>query len=523
MRTHQTVSVPRPSPLSAAIAFALLPGLAAAADLNRQPIVTQAAPSMEAGASGPFVVQGSSAIAPKAAVAGGVPNVFVTDTFLSLGTVQVGKRSRTVSSRLLSNGSADYVIESIGNDICGYGGSGGAMCSQGFGPDISCSTTCVPGVPYPPSSSCSFSASFSPTFAGFQSTYIPICDNAGGRPRYIDIQGQAFDPIVELGPDVWDFGSVRVGQRSDVRSFGAFNPSTRPADVGLPTVSGPFEIVSHNCTSPMAALSRCDILVQFVPTAGGPASGRLVVAASGPVFYGGPGSAVAELSGIGLEVAALDAPNTVDMGVQVLGRPPVTQSITITNIGDLPLTFTGLSTTAGFGASSACPAILVPGASCNLTLTFSADKSGEYSGALVISTDHGSKTIQLSGRTQAVPAPDIRVTPVTITFGDRVLGSASASQQVIVANVGTAAATISSITISNDYVIQGNTCGPNLSASTSCTLDLVFRPIGFGPRFGELSIVDNADGSPHKVNLGGNGCRVPNAMGNRGGTNPCSP
>jgi hypothetical protein len=129
----------------------------------------------------------------------------------------------------------------------------------------------------------------------------------------------------------------------------------------------------------------------------------------------------------------------------------------------------------------------------------------------------------LTGHTIPVPAPELRISPVTITFGDRVLGTQSAPQRVSVSNVGTAAAAISEITISTDFAIQGNNCGGSLPAASSCAIDLVFRPIGFGQRQGQLTIVDSADGSPHKVNLGGNGCRVPNGMGNRAGTDPCSP
>ena len=540
MRTPRPQSALRPAPLAAAVALALMPAFAMAADASRPPVATLTGPSVsvEQSGSGPFVVGGSTALPASPKVTGGTPGVFVTDGYLDFGSVQVGQSSRRLTTTLRSNGTSDYMIDSIGDYACGYGGYGGMMCPYG---EFQCSTTCVPGKAYPPGTSCSFSATFSPTYTGNQYTYIAICDNAGGQPRYIDLYGLGFVPIVNVRPTTWDFGYVRVGQKSDVRTFVVNNPSNFPADIGAILTVGPYQIVTNDCTTPLSPFARCSVGVQFVPIEGGAAYGRLVVPSNAPIYYGaqiapadaqkalisyggyGVGSAVADLNGYGEQVAALDAPAVLDLGTQIIGGLPLTAPVTVTNVGNLPIALTTFTTSGGFGVTNHCPPILALEASCSLDVTFSAESLGDYTGALVIGTDSGTKTIQLSARTQPVPAPEIRVTPATITFGDRILGTTTPTQQVTVSNVGTAAATISKLDLSIDFTIGANTCGATLASSTSCVIDIAFRPVGFGPRSGELAITDSAPGSPHKVNLGGNGCRTPQLASSRSGANPCSP
>lgn len=539
MRTPHPHSALRRSPLAVAIALALLPAAAVAADANRLPTPTQAGPSTDG--SGPFVVQGSAPMPLTPKVAG--PSVFVSDDFLSFGNVQVGTGTRKLTTKLTSNGTTDYVISSFDNYYCGYGGYGGSVCYASA--DMACSTTCQVGVPYAPGTSCTITYAFTPDTVGSQYAYTYLCDNtnAFSYAHYISAQGFGYVPIVNMSPATSDFGTVRVGKASDVRTFFVSNPLQTPADIGEIQTVGPFLIVANSCTAPIAPFARCTVDVQFFPTEAGYFTGKLVVPSNAPVYYGaqaapdgmmskaalisyggyGSGPAVSYLSGTGVEVATLDAPEALDVGTQVIGSPPVTAPLSITNSGDLPLALTGFATTPNFGVTSACPGILPVKTSCTLTVSFGAPQKGDYTGTLLISTDHGSKSVDLTGHTIPVPAPELRISPVTITFGDRVLGTQSAPQRVSVSNVGTAAAAINEITISTDFAIQGNNCGASLPAASSCGIDVVFRPIGFGQRQGQLTIVDSADGSPHKVNLGGNGCRVPNGMGNRAGTDPCSP
>jgi alpha-tubulin suppressor-like RCC1 family protein/Leucine-rich repeat (LRR) protein len=116
-------------------------------------------------------------------------------------------------------------------------------------------------------------------------------------------------------------------------------------------------------------------------------------------------------------------------------------------------------------------------------------------------------TPQVSATTQAAPAPVVSLTPTSLTFASTAVGSTTVAQTVILSNTGNAALSITSIAASGDFA-QTYNCGASLAASSSCSINTTFTPTAGGPRTGGLTITSNAAGSPHTVNLGGNGIIV---------------
>jgi secreted trypsin-like serine protease len=117
----------------------------------------------------------------------------------------------------------------------------------------------------------------------------------------------------------------------------------------------------------------------------------------------------------------------------------------------------------------------------------------------------------------------IRVLPASIGFGDRLVGTQSASQRVTVTNEGGGIAVMGPLNASLDFVVS-TSCGQTLAPGASCFADVAMRPVGFGPRQGQLLVNSNSAGSPHAVDLLGSGCRPFNASSNRLGTRSnCSP
>lgn len=110
------------------------------------------------------------------------------------------------------------------------------------------------------------------------------------------------------------------------------------------------------------------------------------------------------------------------------------------------------------------------------------------------------------GSTQSGPAAN--VTPTNLNFGSLVIGTVSGSQSITLDNNGTAAVTISSITISgtnNSDFTQTNNCGTSVAANTSCTINVTFKPSATGTRSASVTVTDSASGSPHSVSLTGIG------------------
>jgi hypothetical protein len=96
----------------------------------------------------------------------------------------------------------------------------------------------------------------------------------------------------------------------------------------------------------------------------------------------------------------------------------------------------------------------------------------------------------------------ISVSPSALDFGSAATGSTSAAQTVTVANTGSSAAAVGSISTSGDFA-QTNTCGSSIAAGGSCTISVTFKPAATGSRTGNLTVT--AAGVTNTVALSGTG------------------
>ncbi len=98
----------------------------------------------------------------------------------------------------------------------------------------------------------------------------------------------------------------------------------------------------------------------------------------------------------------------------------------------------------------------------------------------------------------------VTLSNVSLAFPSTSVGSTSARQAVKLTNTSTASLTISSVTVSGDFIVK-NGCGSTLASNNSCNLTLQFRPRTTGTRKGVVTITDSASTSPQKVQLMGTG------------------
>jgi hypothetical protein len=104
----------------------------------------------------------------------------------------------------------------------------------------------------------------------------------------------------------------------------------------------------------------------------------------------------------------------------------------------------------------------------------------------------------------AVAAPLVSLNPTSLSFAAQAVGSTSATQQVSLQNLGGAALSISSISVTGDFS-QTDTCGTSVPANGSCTLSVAFTPTAGGQRTGAITINDDASGAPQVIGLSGTG------------------
>ena len=125
--------------------------------------------------------------------------------------------------------------------------------------------------------------------------------------------------------------------------------------------------------------------------------------------------------------------------------------------------------------------------------------------ALAVAAGHSNSAVASAAYTIAAT---VSISPTSLTFPSTAAGSSSAAQVVTVRNPGSTALALSSIAVvggqADDYVLTKN-CGSSLAAGATCTLSVTFKPVSAGVKLANISIVDNAAGSPQSVALTGTG------------------
>ncbi|HUL97493.1 MAG TPA: choice-of-anchor D domain-containing protein [Usitatibacter sp.] len=463
------------------------------------------------------------------------PALTVSPTSVDFGSVTFGTSSAPRTIQVHSAGGAPLTLQSVADSCVSYGGS---LC---YGGDFTCTTTCAPGT-LNPGQGCDVTATYHPSTTGQPATG-QFCVSTDAGNQIVSLAGIGVPPpVANISPSSFDFGPILVRSTSDTQGFNVINTQSSSVGIGTPvTTNADFPIVSTDCSFFIAAASHCTVNVAFNPSTVGPINGQLVVPANlGDVIvqphgvlaaaafsYGGPPPATASLNGTGTVIATLSMPDAVDFGAHLTGSPPDTRNVVLTAGGNSTVNISSITASGPFSLTNGCPSALGPGTSCSVQLGFAENALGSYSGTLTVVTDAvgGTRTIPVTARTVAIAAPHISVSPKTIGFGNRMMGTQSDSQRITVTSDGTDTAALQAIaTTGPDFVITATTCGGTLAPGESCRADVAFRPAGFGSRPGQQVVVgSNSPDSPAVVGLGGTGCRPFNAATARLGDSGCLP
>ena len=111
-------------------------------------------------------------------------------------------------------------------------------------------------------------------------------------------------------------------------------------------------------------------------------------------------------------------------------------------------------------------------------------------------------------------APQVKVTPTSVTFDDQLTGSTSAAQTITVENHGDADLSITSAAITGadaaDIALGVDDCtGTTVAIGSRCTVEVKFAPKTTGPKTARLAIKDNAPASPQTAALHGTAIAPP--------------
>lgn len=403
---------------------------------------------------------------------------------LSVGTIdfsyqQVNSTSIAKAFTLTNSGDSTMHISSIWSSSNTFAET--STCGSTLDPGASCTVS----VTFSPNSTASFSATL-----GIEADTIPTISS-------VSLSGKG----VQGTPSLSNRGQMWTGQNVGTTSIAIpitlTNAGSGLLTINSITITGPF-VQTNNCPATLGSQANCTISVAFAPTAKGAASGTLTV-----LTDGSPTTVTASYSGTGTEPRASLSTGTVAFG-NVLINSSVSTTLTMTNTGDGPMTFSGVNLSGnGFSMTTYCTGSLQPGSSCNVYLRFQPTTHTTYSGSITFQDDApGSPQSVLLSGTGVVPVANLSTS--SVSFGAIQLGSSTTSN-VLLTNSGDGPLNIAGISISPSVFTEANNCPATLMPAANCTIAVTFTPASNLPYTGALVINDNASPSSQSVSLNGTG------------------
>lgn len=226
-----------------------------------------------------------------------------------------------------------------------------------------------------------------------------------------------------LTPPSLEFSPQTPGASSPAQRVTVTNTGTTPWTVLGATVSGPnaadFVKGADECTAvPVSPHGDCSVSITFKPLYVGSRSAALN-------FTGIPpgGAQAVGLIGSGVGAGAVLSPTLITFPDQVVGGSD-TQTVTLTNPGNLPLTLTGITITGSnsgdFARTNNCSSTVAAGGECTIPVTFTPGALGSLNATLLVA-DNGldsPQSVSLRGAAlNPVPFVDQPLSPTSIAPG----------------------------------------------------------------------------------------------------------
>jgi HYDIN/CFA65/VesB family protein/parallel beta helix pectate lyase-like protein len=282
-------------------------------------------------------------------------------------------------------------------------------------------------------------------------------------------------------PATWDFGPAFVG----TTGFGFNFPVNVQGCVQVASVKTTGDFQQTNDCGNAASSAGCGIVVTFVPTNSGLRTGTLTV----DFGSSSPAQTVA-LTGQAQGASIFASPSSLLFPDQQLQTSSPSQSIGIFAFNQQAL-INAIWITGDFAQTSSCTNPTVSGMICTISIVFAPTATGPRSGALTVSSNHGTLVIPLSGT--GTGSPIASISPTALAFPDQPVNAPSSAQLATLTNTGTGTLLPQAFTITGDFTVTPSpACQPGLNPGQSCTYSFIFKPIAPGLRTGTFSLQTNA-------------------------------
>jgi hypothetical protein len=303
-----------------------------------------------------------------------------------------------------------------------------------------------------------------------------------------------------------------------------YNGGNQTLTISNISISGsPFSIqmaTGTNCTngSTVAPGALCQIAVVMTPVHAGVFNGSVTVTSNS--LNGSSTTQTIALTAFTYGIYVTETPNPLNFPSQTVNTTSATQTVTLTNNGDLysaGINGGFASTSPAFTVTSGtCTSNLIVGASCQLNVTFTPTLAQSYSATISFSeASSGGGANQpvsftVTGTGTPAAAPQATLSPNPRAFPNTLVGTAATALPITLSNPGNAALTITSISVTGTNASsfgQTNNCGGSLAAGGTCTISVTFTPAVTGSLSAAISVAGNATGSPQSAVITGTGTK----------------
>lgn len=232
--------------------------------------------------------------------------------------------------------------------------------------------------------SCSGLVKITPNRAGDITGNLNIVTDADINPtKSISLHMRGLDKVFTVSPASLNFGSVPVGSASTTKAVTIRNTGNVNLAVSSITATSPFTVASKTCGASLTPNATCVVNVKVTPTAPGANTGSLNIVTDALR----ENTKTVALSVTGTTSSYSISTTTLDFGTVEYGRESATKTITVTNTGSLPITFSAPTISEPYKIKSNTCNTLQVGAKCTIGVAVTADRVGTISGTLEINSN----------------------------------------------------------------------------------------------------------------------------------------
>src|SRR5271165_2556774 len=201
--------------------------------------------------------------------------------------------------------------------------------------------------------------------------------------------------------------------------------------------------------------------------------------------------------------------SSLNFGLLQIGLTSPPQTVTVTNVSNHSVKFSGIATSGEFSQSHTCPTTLASGQNCTITVTFAPTVAGTQNSAVTLKDNCPGSPVQTISLTGTGETLALGFTPAALNLGSVAVGS-SVTQSTTLTNDGAAAVNITGVSISpaDGTFTQTNNCPVTLNLQQTCTFQVTFTPPDVFT-YNETLSVTNSGGAAATLPLTGTGLDGP--------------